>query len=189
MAVDEQNELPEATLREAELRRQLDGIQSQVTELNRARIEVAENPELYSEVQSLKEKFDEPSKQLEQSAEKLSQLVSENLTLRDENQALNTASNKKRRFRAKIRLMPTLETPNSRTGTTLPPTTSQRDAVTHEKTNGAEPDKEAPEGAEKMSLLWLLTWSRCSHGRKAPRGSSPHPEEQPRRLRLYSFHG
>ncbi|KAH0845161.1 hypothetical protein HID58_091959 [Brassica napus] len=86
------NELPEATLREAELRRQLDGIQSQVTELNRARIEVAENPELYSEVQSLKEKFDEHSKQLEQSAEKLSQLVSENLTLRDENQALNTAT-------------------------------------------------------------------------------------------------
>ncbi|KAH0853595.1 hypothetical protein HID58_093060 [Brassica napus] len=86
------NELPEATLREAELRRQLDGIQSQVTELNIARIEVAENPELYSEVQSLKEKFDEHSKQLEQSAEKLSQLVSENLTLRDENQALNTAT-------------------------------------------------------------------------------------------------
>ncbi|KAF3599830.1 hypothetical protein F2Q69_00035284 [Brassica cretica] len=92
MAVDEQNELPEATLREAKLRRQLDGIQSQVTELNRAQIEVAENPELYSEVQSLKEKLDEHSKQLEQSAEKLSQVVSENLTLRDENQALNTAN-------------------------------------------------------------------------------------------------
>ncbi|KAF3534361.1 hypothetical protein DY000_02039887 [Brassica cretica] len=62
MAVDEQNELPEATLREAMLRRQLDGIQSQVTELNRAQIEVAENPELYSEVQSLKERLDEHSK-------------------------------------------------------------------------------------------------------------------------------
>ncbi|KAH0867574.1 hypothetical protein HID58_074596 [Brassica napus] len=51
MAVDEHNEQPEATPREAELQRQLDGIQSQVTELNRARVEVAENPELSSEVQ------------------------------------------------------------------------------------------------------------------------------------------
>ncbi|KAF3582607.1 hypothetical protein DY000_02031037 [Brassica cretica] len=53
MAVEEQNELPEATPREAELQRKLD------------------------EVQSLKEKLDEHSKQLEQSAEKLSQLESE----------------------------------------------------------------------------------------------------------------
>ncbi|KAF2548796.1 hypothetical protein F2Q70_00022344 [Brassica cretica] len=74
MAVDGQNELPEATPREAKLQRQLDGIQSQVTELNRDRIEIAENPELSLEVQSLKEKLDEHSKQLEQSAEKLSQL-------------------------------------------------------------------------------------------------------------------
>ncbi|KAF3506970.1 hypothetical protein F2Q69_00007057 [Brassica cretica] len=58
---------PEATPREAELQRQLDGIQSQVTELNRALIEVAENPELSSEVHSFKEKLDE--------------LESENLTL------------------------------------------------------------------------------------------------------------
>ena len=72
-----------------------------------------ENPELSSEVQSLKEKLDEHSKQLEQSAEKLSQLESENLTLRDENQALNTASNKKRNFWTPIRPMLTLETPNS----------------------------------------------------------------------------
>ncbi|KAF2534396.1 hypothetical protein F2Q70_00029677 [Brassica cretica] len=74
MVVDEHNEQPEATPREVELQRQLDGIQSQVTELNRARVEVAENPELSSEVQSLKEKLDEHSKQLEQSAEKLKQL-------------------------------------------------------------------------------------------------------------------
>ncbi|KAF3589025.1 hypothetical protein F2Q69_00030224 [Brassica cretica] len=74
MAVDGQNELPEATPREAELQRQLDGIQSQVTELNRDRIEIAENPELSLEFQSLKEKLDDHSKQLEQSAEKLSQL-------------------------------------------------------------------------------------------------------------------
>ena len=44
MAVDEENELPEATPREGELQRQLDGIQNHVTEINRARIEVAENP-------------------------------------------------------------------------------------------------------------------------------------------------
>ncbi|KAF3497978.1 hypothetical protein DY000_02053079 [Brassica cretica] len=87
MAVDEQNELPKATPREAELQRQLDGIQSQVTELNRARIEVAENPEFSSKVHSLKENLDEHSKQLEQSTEKLSQLESENLNLQDENQA------------------------------------------------------------------------------------------------------
>ena len=68
MAVDEQDELPEATPREAELQRKLDGIQSQVTELNRARVEVTENPELSSEVHILKEKLDEHSKQLEQSA-------------------------------------------------------------------------------------------------------------------------
>ena len=51
MAVDEQNELPEATQREAELQRQLDGLQNQVTELHKAREEVVENPELSSLVQ------------------------------------------------------------------------------------------------------------------------------------------
>ncbi|KAF2610450.1 hypothetical protein F2Q70_00011739 [Brassica cretica] len=111
--------------------------------------------------ESLKEKVDEHSKQLEQSAEKLSQLESENITLRDENQALNTASNKKRRFRTQIRPMPALETPNSGGDATLPPMTSQGDAATREKTKGAriydvedsesepEPDKEAPEGVAK----------------------------------------
>ncbi|KAH0910832.1 hypothetical protein HID58_034153 [Brassica napus] len=74
------------------LQRQLDGIKIQVTELNRAQIEVAENPELSLEVQSLKEKLDEHSKKLEQSTEKLSQLELEKLTLRDENQALNMES-------------------------------------------------------------------------------------------------
>ncbi|KAF3599192.1 hypothetical protein F2Q69_00035045 [Brassica cretica] len=72
MAVDEQNELPEATQRKAELQRQLDGLQIQVTELHKTREEA--NPELSSEFQSLKEKLSEHSKQLEQSAEKLSQL-------------------------------------------------------------------------------------------------------------------
>ncbi|KAF3591522.1 hypothetical protein DY000_02021126 [Brassica cretica] len=79
---------------------------------------------------NLKEKLNEHSKQLEQSAEKLGQLESENLNLRDENQALNTASNKKRRFRAQVRPMPTLETPNSGTDANLPPTASGGDTST-----------------------------------------------------------
>ncbi|KAH0873069.1 hypothetical protein HID58_070431 [Brassica napus] len=78
-----QNELPEA---------------SQVTEPHKTREE--DNPELSSEVQNLKEKLNEHSKQLEQSAEKLSQLESENLNLQDETQSHNMASNKKRQFRA-----------------------------------------------------------------------------------------
>ncbi|WZZ27447.1 hypothetical protein YC2023_010848 [Brassica napus] len=135
MAVDEENELPEATPREAELQRKLDGIQNQVTEINRARIEVA--PNSCSEVQSLKEKLNEHSKQLEQIAEKLIQLE------------------------AQIRPMTTLETPNSGTGVNILPTTSQGDAATREKTNGAhtydvedieyepKPDKETPEEVAK----------------------------------------
>ena len=165
MVVDEQNELPEATQREAKLQRQLYGLQSQVTELHKAREEVMKNPELSSEVQSLKEKLDEHSKQLEQSAEKLSQLESENLTLRDENQALNTTSNKKRPFRTQIRPMPTLETPNFGGDMTRPTTTSIEDGATREKTKGTqnynlegsesepEPNKEAPEGVAKTKSL------------------------------------
>ncbi|KAH0936452.1 hypothetical protein HID58_013569 [Brassica napus] len=103
MAVDERDELPEATQREAELQRQIDDPQGQVTGLHRTREET--NPKLYSEFQILKEKLNEHSKQLEQSAEKLSQLESEYLTLPDVNKALNTASNKKRRFRTQYRLM------------------------------------------------------------------------------------
>ena len=37
MAVDEHDELPEATQREAELQRQIDDLQGQVTRLHRAR--------------------------------------------------------------------------------------------------------------------------------------------------------
>ena len=156
MAVDEQNELPEATQREAKLQRQLDGLQSQVTELHRAREVVMENPELSSEFQSLKEKLDEHSKQLEQSAEKLNQLESENLVLQEENQALNTESNKKRRFRTQIRSMPTLETPNYGGDTARLPTTFNGDGAAHEKAKGTQtydvedsesepdPDKEIP---------------------------------------------
>ena len=44
MAVDEQNELPEDTQREAELRRQINGLHSQVTKLHKDREEIMENP-------------------------------------------------------------------------------------------------------------------------------------------------
>ncbi|KAF2550034.1 hypothetical protein F2Q68_00033664 [Brassica cretica] len=139
MAVDEHDELPEATQREAELQRQIDDLQGQI----------------------LKEKLNEHSKQLEQSAEKLSQLESENLTLRDENQALNAASNKKHRFRTQVRPMPPLETPNSGTGASLPTAAPGGEASTREKANDAqtydgedsdsepEPDEEASDGAAR----------------------------------------
>ncbi|KAF2547339.1 hypothetical protein F2Q70_00023108 [Brassica cretica] len=78
MAVDEHDKLPEATQREDELQRQIDDLQGQVTGLQRDREET--NPELSSEFQILKEKLNEHSKQLEQSAENVSQLESENLT-------------------------------------------------------------------------------------------------------------
>ncbi|KAF3602097.1 hypothetical protein F2Q69_00036369 [Brassica cretica] len=135
MAVEEQDELSEATQREAELQRQIDDLQGQVTRLHRTWEET--NPELSSEFQILKEKLNEHSKQLEQSAEKLSQLESENLTLRDENQALNTASNKKRRFRTQIRPMPTMETPKFGTGSNLPTTALGGDASMREKAKDA----------------------------------------------------
>ncbi|KAF3544844.1 hypothetical protein DY000_02007619 [Brassica cretica] len=135
MAVDEQDELPEATQREAKLQRQIDDLQGQVTGLHKTREET--NPEFSLEFQILKEKFDEHPKQLEQSSEKLSQLESENLTLRDENQALNTASHKKRRFRTQVRPMPTLESPNSVMGANLPTTAPGGDAVRHEKAQDA----------------------------------------------------
>ena len=101
MAVDEQDNTSEFTPREAELQRQIDGLQSQVTDLQKAR-ETTKNPELSSEVQSLKEKLGEHSKQLELSTEKLNQLQTENAALRDKNKAPNTASNKKRCFNTRV---------------------------------------------------------------------------------------
>ncbi|KAG5414830.1 hypothetical protein IGI04_002397 [Brassica rapa subsp. trilocularis] len=57
MAVDEHDELPKATQREAELQRQIDDLQGQVTGLHRAWEDI--NPELSLEFQILKEKLDE----------------------------------------------------------------------------------------------------------------------------------
>ncbi|KAF2560359.1 hypothetical protein F2Q70_00016811 [Brassica cretica] len=80
MAVDEQDNPSEFTPREAELQRQIDGLQSQVTDLHKAQ-ETTKNLELSSEVQSLKEKLGKHSKQLELSAETLNQLQTENAAL------------------------------------------------------------------------------------------------------------
>ncbi|KAF2532108.1 hypothetical protein F2Q70_00029037 [Brassica cretica] len=86
----------------AELQKQIDSLQSQITDMHQAWETTRQNPDLSSEVQSLKEKLDEHSKQLEQSAEKLSQVKSANTVLRDQNQALKTAGNKKRRFNTRV---------------------------------------------------------------------------------------
>ncbi|XP_013739460.2 uncharacterized protein LOC106442306 [Brassica napus] len=127
MVVDEHDELHEATQREAKLQRQIDDLQGQVTGLHRRREET--NPKLSSEFQILKEKLNDHSKQLEQSTEKLSQLESENLTLRDENQSLNAASNKKRRFRTQAKDAQTCDVEDS--------------------DSEPEPDKEASDGAAR----------------------------------------
>ncbi|KAF3533203.1 hypothetical protein DY000_02039673 [Brassica cretica] len=208
MAMDEQDELPKVTQREAELRRQIDDLQGQVTGLHRTQEET--NPELSLEFQTLKEKLNEHSKQLEQSAEKLSQLESENLTLRDDNQALNTASNKKRRVRTQVRPMLTLETPNSGTSANLPTKTMGGDASMGEKAKDAqtydvedsesepEHDTEAPDGAVRTESPMFTHLHQMFSERldamqsmveRLPRVAPPHPEEQPRLLRRHSLHG
>ncbi|KAF2553318.1 hypothetical protein F2Q68_00034258 [Brassica cretica] len=180
MAVDEHDELPEATQREAELQRKIDDLHGQVTGLHRTREET--NPELSSEFQILKERLNEHSKQLEQSTEKLSQLESENLTLRDENQALNVESNKKRRFRTRVHPMSTLETPNSETGANPPIMAPGGDASTREKAKDAqaydvedsdsepEPDKEISDGAARTEspMIAHLHQMFPSSGRATP---------------------
>ena len=158
---------------------------------------------LSSEFQSLKEKHNKHSKQVEQSAEKLSHLELENLSLCDENQALNTMSNKKRRFRAQVRVMPTLETPNSGPAANLPPTASGGDASTREKAKDAqtydvkdgesepEPDKEAPDGATKAESPMVAYLEQMFSKRldamqsiveRLPGVAPPHSKEKPRLL-------
>ncbi|KAF3522289.1 hypothetical protein F2Q69_00048573 [Brassica cretica] len=100
MATNEQDELLPATLREIELQTQLGALQSQVTELHKAQDTAAKYPKLLSEDQNLKDRLGEHSKLLEESTKNLSQFEAENLVLRDENQALNTTSNKRCRFRS-----------------------------------------------------------------------------------------
>ncbi|KAF2552970.1 hypothetical protein F2Q68_00034433 [Brassica cretica] len=152
----------------AELQRQLDGLQSHVTDLHKA-WEATENPELSSEVQRLKEKLDEHSKQLEQSAEKLTQLESENLVLRDKNQALNTASNKKYCFRTQ----PLGEAGASRekAGDTsmkqYPATPSQTPKRKHPKERGIAVLIDHLSGADVLQEAR----PHAIYGRKVPRGT------------------
>ena len=54
MTVDEHNEPSDDAQRVAELQKQVDGMQSQITEMNRTREATEENPNLSSDVQSLK---------------------------------------------------------------------------------------------------------------------------------------
>ncbi|KAG2307253.1 hypothetical protein Bca52824_027001 [Brassica carinata] len=127
------------------------------------------NPKILPKVQGLKSQLDKHSKQLEQSAKKLSQLEAENVSLRDENQLLNTVSNKKRSFRTRVRSMPTLETPNSGGDTTHPQTAlNENDASRGEVRNTQihdlesnsepEPDQDTPEGtaAARSSMTSYL---------------------------------
>ncbi|KAG2275764.1 hypothetical protein HID58_087201 [Brassica napus] len=83
MALEDHDDESQATPRDIELLNRLDAHQSQVTELHKAR-ERIENPELLSEVQSVKDKLDEYSKQLGQSPEKLGARSRESCPLRRE---------------------------------------------------------------------------------------------------------
>lgn len=105
MTANKQDERLSTTPREIELQNQIDSLQGLVTELHKARDATADNLELISEVQVLKDTLGEQSKLLEQSVEKLPQLEAEKLALREENQALNTTSNKRQRFQTQIRPM------------------------------------------------------------------------------------
>ena len=133
-------ESPEASQTTAELQKQIDSLQGQITDIHRTQETTGEISNLSSEVQSLKEKLDEHSKQLELSAEKLSQLQSENTALRDQNQTLNVAGNKKRRLNTRVQPMGNLNTPSTGEGTTDEPPASgvvgaTREGRTRESSN------------------------------------------------------
>ena len=106
--------------------------------MHQARETTGENPSLSLEVQSLKEKLDEHSKQLEQSTKKLSQLHSENTVLRDQNQALNATGNKKRHFNTRVRPMGNLNTPSTEGGTIDTPPAPGVAGATREGTENSQ---------------------------------------------------
>ena len=81
MVGEHDGESPEASHTTTELQKQIDSLQGQITDIHRTQGTTGENSNLSSEVQSLKEKLDEHSKQLEQSAEKLGQPQTENAAL------------------------------------------------------------------------------------------------------------
>ncbi|KAF2552901.1 hypothetical protein F2Q68_00034494 [Brassica cretica] len=95
MAIEDTDEHVKATPREIDLHAQLDALHNQVTELLKAWETITEGPKLLSEVQNLKATLGTHSKQLEQSAEKLSQIEVEYLVIRDENEALDTTGKKR----------------------------------------------------------------------------------------------
>ena len=158
-------ESPEASQTTAELQKKIDSLQGQITDIHRTQGTTGENSNLSSEVQSLKEKLDEHSKPLELSAEKLSQLQSENTALRDQNQTLNVAGNKKRRFNTRVQPMGNLNTPSTGEGTTDTPPASGVAGATREGTENPqihdleesdsepEPRKEEPEKAATESSI------------------------------------
>ncbi|KAF3556705.1 hypothetical protein F2Q69_00013466 [Brassica cretica] len=163
MAMD--GEPIEAAQTTVKLQKRVDSLQSQITDMHRTGDSTEENHGLSSEVQSLKEKLDKHSKQLEQGAEKLNQLHSENAVLRDQNQALNATGNKKRRFNTRIRPMGNLNTPNSGEGTTGTPPTSGVAGETREGTENPrihdleedysepEPENEGPNNTATESSI------------------------------------
>ncbi|KAL0707413.1 hypothetical protein Bca4012_073839 [Brassica carinata] len=148
-----------------ELQKQIDSLQGQIIDIHQTQGTTGENPNLSSEVQSLKEKLDEHSKQLELSVEKLSQLQSENTALRDQNQTLNVAGNKKRRLNTRVQPMGNLNTPSTGEGTTDTPPASGVAGATQEGTENPqihdleesdsepEPGKEEPEKAATESSI------------------------------------
>ncbi|KAH0922632.1 LOW QUALITY PROTEIN: hypothetical protein HID58_022650 [Brassica napus] len=168
--------LPEATQREAELLRQIDDMLDQVTRLHRTREETNPklSPEFNKHSKQLKQSV-EHSKQLEQSAEKLSQLEVDNLTLRDENQALNAASNKKRRFRTRVRPMPTLKHPIPGQGATKGHYSKQGDSTKARVLEGS---------SENRDPTMDLGAATCE---KLPACWSAPPDRN--RCRRYSFSG
>lgn len=78
-----------------------------------------DNHVIISEIQTLKEKMEEYSKQLNQSVQKLLQLKPNNLILREENSALSIAGKKQRRFQTQFQHMQPLGTPAERDNTIL----------------------------------------------------------------------
>ncbi|KAF3539295.1 hypothetical protein F2Q69_00021743 [Brassica cretica] len=160
MALEDHDDESQATPREIELLNRLDALQSQVTELHKAR-ETTENPELLKEVQSLKDQLNEHSKKLEQSAEKLGALEAENLVLRDKNQAPDKTSNKQQRFRTRVRPMPPLSTPTDENGgprRSVPAegepangdNVARRTLVHEDSDSKMKDEEEAPEGATTL---------------------------------------
>ncbi|XP_056843226.1 uncharacterized protein LOC130495750 [Raphanus sativus] len=132
MALDDDTNQAEMTPREIELLNRLEILQSQVTDLHKARETTPGGHELLLEVQTLKDQLGEHSKQLLQSAEKLDAMEAENLVLRQENQTLGKTNNKRKRFRTKVRPMASLNTPRDGERT------SHRPITTDDKPEGRE---------------------------------------------------